>query len=138
MPFSTEDWVWFSSTTTSALPGAAPVADDAAVVGGVFEVGGGVGADVGAGITAPGVPVTGVIPGGDEVTAVSGAPQPATASVTAAVTAARRGHRRIRPTSSCPQHPATSVHTRRPSPGAVTKLSLIHISEPTRRTPISY
>src|SRR5664279_1767378 len=109
MPFSTEDWVWFSSTTTSALPGTAPAADDAAVVDGGFEVAGGVGADVGAGITARGVPVTGVIPGGDEVTAVSGAPQPATASVTAAVTAARRGHRRIRPTS-CPQHPATSVH----------------------------
>src|SRR5664279_184073 len=109
MPFSTADWVWFSSTTTSALPGTASTADDAAVVDGGFEVAGGVGADAGAGITAPGVPGTGVIPGGDEVTAVSGAPQPATASVTAAVTAARRGHRRIRPTS-CPQHPATSVH----------------------------
>src|SRR5664279_454910 len=108
MPLSTEDWEWFSSTTTSALSGAAPAADDAAAVGGGFAVEGVT--SVGAGRTAPGVPVTGDVPGGGEVTAVSGAPQPATASVTAAATAARRGHRRIRPTS-CPQHPATSVHT---------------------------
>src|SRR5664279_2286669 len=111
MPLSTEDWEWFSSTTTSALSGAAAAADDAAAVGGGFAVEGAVGTAVGAGRTAPGVPVTGDVPGGGEVTAVSGAPQPATASVTAAATAARRGHR-IRPTS-CPQHPATSVHTHR-------------------------
>src|SRR5664279_536065 len=109
MPLSTEEWEWFSSTTTSALSGAAPAADDAAAVGGGFAVEGAVGTAVGAGRTAPGVPVTGDVPAGGEVTAVSGAPQPATASVTAAATAARRGHR-IRPTY-CPQHPATSVHT---------------------------
>src|SRR5664279_3490121 len=105
MPLSAEDWVWFSSTTTSALSGPAPAgaADDVAAAAG---------GEVSAGIAAPGAPVTGDIPGGDEDPAVSGAPQPATANATPAATAPSPPHQRI--PSSRPQHSDhTGAHRRR-------------------------